>query len=858
MFLLASLLAGGALVYTIRHLGVNTDTSSLVSDELEWRDTYRAYERAFPDVGGGLVVLIDARTPELAEASARRLARELEKDTATFRSVYQPDGGPFFERHGLLFRDPDTLKAVAERVAASGEFLSDIDRDPGLGGLSTALERALRSRQGDAAGEAGDLSPVLGLLAASAFAASEGQCEPVPWGAFFDGRPPTARERRRILEIQPRLEFANRVPGREPMTRVREAAQRLGLNAQSGVSLRLTGTVAIEAEELETTLGAVRRAGVLAAASVAVILFIALRSVPLILVSLATLATGLAATSAFAALAIGHVNLISVAFAVLYLGLGIDYALHLCLRYRAHCALGREAGTAIDLAVAEVGPSLVLSALTTAACFYAFIPTDFIGVAELGLIGGTGMLISVAVTLTLIPAALSVLRVPDDPRTLPDGLPALARWVGRRRAAILVVSAVSAAVAITVLPRSSFDENPLNLRDPESESVKAYRDLLADPSTKPLTLSIVTPDATAAAAATGALELLPEVEAVRTVADFIPRDQAIKGAHLARLAAALPPSAPPSTPRQSALDGVDDLQALLTRARWVGSEEERIAARQAFHALRRWQQRIKRWDLAGRDRHAQALEAALVGALPALLDHARQAAESPRVSYETLPADLVRRWVGAAGEHRLEVVPAGTLADTEELRRFVDAVRTVEPDATGDAVTQIETGRVAVAAFRQALLAAGLITAIILISLLRSWTATALVLGPLALAAVWTGGLVVALGMPFNFANVIALPLLLGVGVDNGIHMVHQVRRRPTPSDPLDGSTGRAILFASLTTIASFGNLAFAAHVGMATMGRLLSVGMACVLVSTLVVLPTLFPRTEPQQASVMNQKTGQ
>ena len=191
------------------------------------------------------------------------------------------------------------------------------------------------------------------------------------------------------------------------MDRIRQVSRELGLTERNGLSVQLTGKVAIETEELETAVKGVRQTGLLAGGSVAFILFVALRSVRLILGCLAALVTGLVATSAFAAFAIGELNLISVAFAVLYVGLGIDYALHLCMRYRAHLATGSMNETAVDNAVVEIGPSLALSALTTAACFLTFITTDFTGVSELGLIGAVGMVFSFFVTLTVLPAFMA-------------------------------------------------------------------------------------------------------------------------------------------------------------------------------------------------------------------------------------------------------------------------------------------------------------------------------------------------------------------------------------------------------------------------------------------------------------------
>ncbi|MCG8466610.1 MAG: MMPL family transporter [Gemmatimonadetes bacterium] len=821
-----------ALFFTVRSLGVDTDTSNMVADDLEWRRSERALRDAFPDLDAELIVVIEAHTPGVADRAAARLASELRRDTARFDAVYRLDGGPFFDRYGLLFRSTARIDSLATRIETAAPVLAALAERPTFAGLASGL-RTLDADPDRAS--PGDAAAFLGLLAGSTLAALENRPSDVPWSALFDGRPPTPRERRQTLAIRPRLGFSNEVPGKAAMEAVRLAAASAGLIERHGVSLWLTGSVAVEAEELDTAVADVSQAGLLAAAFVAVILFLALRSVRLIGASLLTLTAGLVFTSAFAAAAIGELNLISVAFAVLYVGLGIDYALHVCLRYRRYVADDVPGDEAIDRAVAEVGPSLGLSALTTAACFYAFVPTDFTGVAELGIIGGTGMLISFLVTITVLPAALTTLRSAAPP-PFPRGLPWLAGIVSRRRPWILCLAAAATLVAIPLASGATFDDDPMNLRDPDAESVVIYRRLLADSIAKPITISLSsTPERLEALVPS--IEALSEVQGTRRLGDFIPSDQAAKLARLRALEPVLPRPHEARPFEASALEGLATLRAELTRLRWRGTSDVRTVATQLDRLLGAWSRRAPDDDQAAA-RRARALEASMFGGLDPHLRRLWGTIEADPVTIWSVPADIRRRWVGRSGQRRLEITPRGELLDVGSLRDFVDAVRSVAPDAAGDAVTQVETGRVAARAFRDALATAGVVTLLLLLLVTRSPKTAVLVVGPLAAAAIWTVALTTGLSMPFNFANVIALPLLIGIGVDNGIHMVDQSRSKPERA--LASSTSRAVLFASLTTIASFGNLAFARHTGTATMGRLLTIGMSCVLLGTLVVLPAL------------------
>jgi predicted RND superfamily exporter protein len=881
--------AGGLGVYTVRNLGIDTDTGRMVNDELEYRRVYLAYQAEFPNQRDELLVLVEGSTPDLAEDATRTLVRELRRDTVNFESVYQPFGGEFFERQALLYMDVDSLASMVDRVEDFAEWLTDLERDPTLAGLSATLSRAMAEPSDT------DLRPFLGLVAATAYAATEGRFQPLSWQALMQGRAPTQSELRRMVILTPRLDDGLALRAGEAVGAVRALASSLDLTERNGIRVRLTGTVAIEHEELVSAVGGVRQAGLLALLMVTLILYLGLRSWRLMAAALATLIVGLVGTSAFAAFAVGDLNLISIAFAVLYIGLGIDYAIHLCLRYRELRLVGEDTDHALHTAVRQIGASLLLSAVTTAACFYAFIPTDFAGVSELGLIGGTGMFVSLLATLTLLPAILHVWPPSLTPRendsSAPRGMPRMGRAVTRHTRLILTGAGVLTLGALVLVPRARFNHNPLELRDPGTESIQAYRTLLADSTAKPLTVSVLRQDPDTLRATADRVEPLNVVDEVRVIEDFVPGEQESKLRLIARLSSALNPpeeatasvrlapgtetggpgeaSAPgeagapgaagaPGTAADEARDALGALQTSLTEFRWKADPEEAEMARVLYQLLRRWDRYLDEWPPPARDEHVARLESALVGSLPARIRALRLALEAEPIELASLPPDFRSRWIGISGSRRLEVIPRESLETTEELRRFIDDVRSAVPDVTGAPVSELETARVAVGSFRTALLWALVATAALLLFLLGSPGAAALVVGPLIIAGLWTGAGTVLLGMRFNFANVIALPLLLGVGVDNGIHMVHRNRSEPdhdrgriiggVGAGTLATSTARAVLYSTLTTIASFGNLAFATHVGMASMGKLLTIGMFCVLAATLLLLPALLAATGPKE----------
>jgi len=581
---------------------------------------------------------------------------------------------------------------------------------------------------------------------------------------------------------------------------------------------------------------------------------------------------GLLLTAAFAALAVGHLNLISMAFAVLYIGLGIDYAIHYSLRYRELRTRGAANQDALQQTAGDVGASLLVSAVTTAACFFAFVPTDFEGVSELGLIGGAGMLISFATTITLLPALFSL--VPFRPTSgeaplvggvLPRGL---ARGVTRHRRAVLFGAFVVALASVALLPRARFDLDPLALRDPEGESTATFLELLRDSTARPMTVSVLASDRGEAEEIADALERLSSVEAAISLEDFVPGEQEAKLAVIERIARIVGPapetadvpeagdlpgaadvpveSDPPAT---GPSERMADVERFRRSVRGLELEPDEVdLGRFVVFQIRSWQRRMDGLPQRRQERALERVEESLVGGLGRSLADLRTSLAARSISEEDLPEELVRRWVAADGTRRVEVIPRADLGDEKALRTFVAEVRTITPRATGEPVINVSAGEAVVAAFRRALIGAAIATLLLLLLALRSVPDASRVVIPLLLAGAMTGAATVVLGLPFNYANVIALPLLLGVGVDNGIHMVHRRRAGTAPDrDLLETSTARAVLYASLTTIFSFGNLAFSSHPGTASMGRLLTIGMLAVLVCTLVVLPAL---EAPRRAS--------
>jgi hopanoid biosynthesis associated RND transporter like protein HpnN len=566
----------------------------------------------------------------------------------------------------------------------------------------------------------------------------------------------------------------------------------------------------------------------------------------LIAATLYTLVVGLLLTAAFSTWAVGQLNMISVAFAVLYIGLGVDYAIHICLRYRELSREGFPIKESLGISLHNITPALILSTLSTSIGFYAFVPTAFTGVSELGIIAGTGMFISLLVTITLLPCLIWKLSGLREIRLPPQNAfrgPVIEKY----QRPIRIATAVIAVIALILLPGISFDYDPINLRDPNSESVATVRELMADESFTPWNLNVIADDSAELQASTNQLKALPEASRVISIFSFIPKQQRAKLGIIHEMGHELngmssPPFVFDTLGTDEQLKAIHDFSDLLSSPAYAKVSPVNLLGQH----LEQFADSLGQLDQSGQREAIKLLQSGLLKSFPYTVTGLRNSLNPRGISMEELPANLKRLWITEAGKYRIQVMPAGKIETNEDMNAFATAVQQVAPEATGDLTVTIASGDTVVKAFRQAVIYALVAITLLLLIYLRSLRETLYIMLPLMLAGVLTGAVTVVLGIQFNFANIIAVPLLLGLGVDNGVHIVHRAKTKNQHKGLLQTSTARAILFSSLTTLLSFGNLAFSPHRGTASMGWLLTIGVILVVLTTLVVLPAFLPASNP------------
>jgi hopanoid biosynthesis associated RND transporter like protein HpnN len=839
LVLVVSLAAGA---YASRNLGFNTNPNDLFDADLSFQRMIRTFEEHFPQLTDSLIVVVDGETAEQVHETAEALAARLRQRTEHFTDVYFPGEEAFFEAHGLLYQSADELDDFVERLATLQPMIATLTRDPTLATLAWAVRTGLeQSPKGEE--EVARLRSVLDHFREAAIAVYAEYPLYVPWESALLGGTAFDPETRRVIVAVPVLHFGRILAADPAISSIRREVEAL---SPRDVRVRITGYPALNHEEFLGLARDTSVAGVLSFLLVVLVLWFAFRSSRLVWAAALTLVSGVLWTAAYAAVFVGELNPASIAFAVLFIGLGVDFTIHLGMHLTAAVRDGASVDQGLHRATRSTGSALVLCAVTTSIGFLAFLPTQYKGVSELGVISAGGMLVIVFQTLTLFPvlaswwlrgAALARLRE-RRPLVVPLRAPG-------RPLAVCIGAAALGLAGVLLVPRVAIETNVVALRNPQTESVQAFMDLLSSDNISPWYADLLAEDLDAAKALAERARALAVVEHAVTIADYVPADQEEKLEILAD--AVLFMDLPPGGAVQRGETSLEEqLQALKDLVVFLGAR----SLESSGGGLAR-SGRLLRGELAGlllridRDDDPAAaiaaLEESLLGKVPALTERLSASLETSGISFEDLPPDLVRRMLAEDGTARVQVFPAEDLAERETMVRFVESLREVTPDLTGLPVNLVATSYVTRDSLREALLFSLAAIAALLVLLWGRPVEATIALTPLMLAIVLTAACTQIFDISFNFINVCVLPLLLGIGVDSGVHMVHRAREIPVASGRLlTSTTTQAVLFSSLTTLASFGTLVLSDHRGIASLGELLVLGMGFTLAGNLLLLPSL------------------
>ncbi len=852
MVLMFIAVSAASLNYTVHHLGMNTNTSDLLSQDLPFIQMRAKLDKAFPKDASAIIVVVESPTPEQTAMAAEFVQKRLQNEKRFFESAYIPVDNSFYRQQGFLYLSLQELEDLASKLVDAQPFIGYLSEHYDFAGLMEIIGLALEGKEQDLTMP---MDPLLNAIDQAIVATKAGQTQYLSWQQLLADTNLGEDQTRRLLIARAHLDFKQLMPARAPMQYLRslaiEVAQRF-----PGVTLSMTGEVALEHEEMETVNKDMVVSSIVSLLLVCIALWIGFRSMRLLLVAFIALIVGLVLTAGFAAIAVGHLNLISVAFAVLYIGLGVDYATHFCLRYQECRGQGMDSERAIANTMDTVGRSLFLCAGTTAIGFLAFIPTDFVGVSELGIISGAGIFIGLFISFSLLPALLKLLPIKSWPANGGANLP---NWIYifpfRHAKAIVIGAIVAALLAGLTLTQLRFDSNPINLRDPTTQSVIAFKKLLKTKSDSPFATSALTDSLEKAGELAVRFAKLPSVHEAITLSSLVAEDQEAK----LEIIDSLNMIMPVQLNRFEAAPGPSDVRAALLKLSGILQKAlEQPTTPTMREVLAKLHQDIVDFiqyadSQTNPAEHYAKLEDSILKLLPHTMLMLRDGLKANEFGINDIPDEVRSNWVSKDGIYRVLVLPKQDLNEPENLKVFVNDIMNTYPDVFGLPIGDVTSGQAVVKAFVEAFSSALGMIFLFLLVLTRSIKDTFLIVTPLLLAALLTGAFNVLLDNPFNFANIIVLPLLLGMGVDSGIHIVHRLHHQENHFELLQSSTARGVFYSALTTLCSFSSLAFNTHAGTASMGLLLAIGISLTILCSLLVLPAMLGRAKANRESSLS-----
>ena len=865
---------------SLEKFNIHSGMTDLITQDTQWRKDFNAFKQSFPQLIDTAVIVVSGTSLKSVEETTQQIYQQLLSQPNKFSAVYSGAADGFFRDHALLYQSIDELYDTSDRLAEAQTILTAVAEDESLIGILDLIVEAV-DEAGKVDGEEAPvgLEKVVNLLTQSAQAVAYESNKNSPDAQTIVERAEIAwtdevfnrdgEMQYQLIFLKGQADYGQDLPHKQTVDNIRQLLQ--ALPTPENVSVRLTGEVVLATEEIAAAKIGVRIAAVVSLLLLLVILTFGVRSLQITIACLSMVVIGAIWTSAFAMTAIGSYNTLSLLFVVMFFGLGVDFCLHFSLRFQEALSRDivaeadgvehayfekREVSQALGKSAKSVGRAIWLCVITTSIGFLAFSLTDYRGLAELGIISAAGMLIAAFLTFTLLPALFMLVPMPR--KRFQPAFKSIEKFVARlssRPQLFLVGLALVSLIAVLLAINIRFDFSVLALRDKQSESMSTLIELQEAGQITDYSLSMLTTDMTLDSDLIERLNQLPSVEKVRTAADYLPTDLDEKQLLLEDLRELLWSAIEPT--RQAS--EVNEQQLSLAVARLVQALERQALDNRAtdskaiknpirdnssdlpkayehlHQAIKQLTENAERQDL-----FLGYWQQASISNLVEELQWLRSALMVEPPNFQQLPVGLQQRLVSPDGLYHSVIMPVGNIVETQDARRFINEVQSLSIAVTGRPIIEMGIGEIVSDSFKTALLIALIGILLVLLMVMRDSINIIWVLLPLALTAIFSLAAMTLLDISFNMANVLVLPLIFGLGVDNGIHVIDRYNHRHNVNILMHSSTPKAVLLSALTTIATFSSLSLSPHVGTATIGYVLTISVLIMLVITVIVLPVI------------------
>ena len=860
------IVAALSLWFTATHLQFNTLRVDLISKDMKFHALYQQYRERFKDFDG-MIVVVEGEQPDAMKQFADQLVERLQSRPEISSEIYYKVDTGYFKDKSLLFLKPDALKQLADKLKSHQNFLGQVNASPGLntllrnlnreistGVVDTLLTDFLGTEDEEEKDDAADLGLLISLLGQMTRHVEGDTVYRSPWGTFLAEEDHPLREEGYLVSDDERLLFILLNPletegdftgSKIAVEGIRAIIRELAPGFPE-VKVGMTGGEVISSDEMFTTQSDVKNASKYALTGVALLFMLFYRRVTEPLLAVFTLMVSIAWAMGYTTLAVGHLNIISVVFTTILIGLGIDFGIHILCRYREERRLGNEAYRAMRNTLQQTGRGNLAGAVTTAIAFGAMVFTDFVGIVELGIIAAGGIVLCWLGMVLLLPALISIEERWRKPvYTLPERVGKRDAWFEKMYSHYYVIIFVSLALLTWcgyVSKDLYFDYNLLNMQAKGTEAVHYEMKIIENAKRASWNAALIADNIQDAKEKYRVLKAMPSVGKVESLLTAIPENQETRIRNVKALAPLIDSFQMEPEDEPFALRAVRaTVKKIRFKLRKKEKEGEQDDVYEASLRARQLDEALQNTDPVTAANRLKAFSRTLFGDYRTKIADLKRSAHPTPVKLEEIPQDLKDRFVSADGKYLLLVYPSINIWEREAMEKFLYEMRRIDPDVTGNAVHMFESSRLMIEGYIHAGLYALASIFLYLMLTLRNIKTTILVMLPTLAGAILTLGLMRLTGIQFNLANLVILPLILGIGVVDGVHILHRYRETPEcGKNVVSKSTGQAVVLTSLTTMIGFGSLMVADHQGVYSVGLVLALGVGSCMITSITLLPAL------------------
>ncbi|MCH8311984.1 MAG: MMPL family transporter [Nitrospinae bacterium] len=858
-------LAALSLWVTVEKLTFKTGRGDLVAKDLPYVQRHEKFRQEFDDFDG-MIVVVEGQDPEQKKNFAEALAAKLKSHPKVFSDVFYKIDTSYFKDKALLFLDQKELADLFQKIEEHQQFLEDINSSPGLDQLLRSINSEISSGMVDTLlsdfigtdngekDDTADLGLLISLLKQMTAHLKGGAPYQSPWASFFTGKEDSLKEQGYLISGKNDLMFILVTPHEDETSFTGykdsiETARKLVDETRQQfplVKVGITGEDVIASDEMTLTQVDVKKATLIALAGVSLLFILAFRGVVKPLMAVFSLVVALCWSIGFTTLTVGHLNILSVVFTTILIGLGIDFGIHILERYKEERIAGGDIPSSLQKTVAGTGRGNFAGAITTALAFGAMTFTDFVGVAELGWIAAWGILFCMLAMLLLLPALLAVEE--KCRKTDYNGMaPSVdkKKWIDglfRHYYIIIFVCLLLVGLSTLSLRNLAFDYNLLNLQAKNTEAVAYEIKIMENANRSTWSAAMLADTMEEAQKKLKAVKGLSTVGEVESILSLVPANQPEKLKFIKENSSVL------SNLQVEEEDPPIFLKSIarsLKRIRFKLRSKEENAPTDSVGEAGVWVQRVTdeltKTDPKVAQERLSAFSKQLFADYRAKIADLRKNANPSPVEIDELPNEMRKRFISKKGRFLISIFPSVDFWDIDEREKFLTQLREVDPNVVGNAVHMFESSRLMKEGYVNGGIYAMAAIVIFVYLTFKKFKTTLFIFLPVVVGSLWTIGIMDLVGVRFNLANLVILPLILGIGVVNGIHIIHRYREEPDKSIPvLSKSTGQAVILSSLTTMIGFGSMMVADHQGIFSLGLVLTIGVGSCLVASITILPAI------------------